>query len=311
MKYSKPEVDSLKKSYIFLHLAVFLFGFTGILGKLILLPALVLVWWRALLTWLLLLPKMLSPGGFGSMTRKSFKTFMGIGILVGLHWICFYGSIKLANSSIAMICLAFIPLFTVFFESFLHKKAVNRVDILIALFILPGVWMIVQNIDLKFRLGFGVGILAALLSAAFATLNKKHIHQSDPIQITWIELFSVWLLLSVLLPFVFYRDPQAAFLPSRMDWVYLFILSFLCTVVAYVLTVRSLKNISAFSAMLAFNMEPVYGILVAILVLKEHRELNTMFYLGVGIVMISVFLHPYVERKFATSKLADEPDGIK
>ncbi|MBK9722417.1 MAG: DMT family transporter [Saprospiraceae bacterium] len=289
-------MDSLRKSFILLHIGVFLFGFTGILGKLILLPALILVWWRSLLTWILLLPQMFKNHGFQTMNRKSLFTFLGIGVLVGLHWICFYGSIKLSNSSIAMICLAFIPLFTAFFEAWFHKKKLKRLDIFIGLITLPGMWMILQNIELNYRLGFGIGILAAILSASFATLNKKYISKSDPISITWIELFSVWLFMTILLPVVFIIDPSANFLPSKMDWLYLFILSYLCTVVSYVFVVRSLKNLSAFTAMLAFNLEPVYGIILAVVLIQEHKQLNGMFYLGVIIILASVFLHPFLEK---------------
>jgi drug/metabolite transporter (DMT)-like permease len=291
-------MDSLKKSFIFLHIAVFLFGFTGILGKLILLPALILVWWRSLLTWLLMLPQMFRKTGFKEMNARTFRIFSLIGILVALHWICFYGSIKLSNSSIGMICLAFIPIFTTFFDSIINKKSLQWLDIFTGLFCLPGMWMILQNIEISFRIGFFVGILSSLLSACFATLNKKYIHHDNPINITWIELFSVWLFLSILLPFLYFYDPSIKFIPSGMDWIYLLILSVVCTYIAYVLTIRSLKNLSAFSAMLTFNLEPVYGIIVAIVLLKEHKQLNAMFYLGVLIVLISVFLHPILAKKF-------------
>ncbi len=290
-------MDSLKKSFIFLHIAVFLFGFTGILGKLILLSALILVWWRALITWLIILPRMFGKEGFRAIELKSFKIFMSIGVIVGLHWICFYGSIKLSNSSIAMICLAFIPIFTAFFESIFHRRPLKWLDIFTGLLCLPGMWMILQNIEVSFRIGFFVGILSALLSACFATLNKKYIHHSNPINITWIELFSVWVFLTILLPFLFAFDPNLKFLPSKMDLIYLFILSSVCTYVAYVLVIRSLKNLSAFSAMLTFNLEPVYGIIIAIVLLKEHKQLNPMFYLGVMIIMISVFLHPLLAKR--------------
>lgn len=291
-------MDSVKKSFFLLHLAIFLFGFTGILGKMILLPALVLVWWRSLLTWVLMLPKMYRVKGFQKMDSKTFKRFMWIGLLVGLHWICFYGSIKLANSSVAMICLAFIPLSTAFFEALFQKKKIKSLDIGTGLIILPGMWLILQNIDFSYRLGFGVGILAAVFSAAFATLNKKYIKTSDEILISWIELFSVWCLMSILMPVVYLFDPNFKFFPSGSDWFYLLFLSYFCTVVAYVFVIRSLQNLSAFTAMLAFNMEPVYGIILAIAVLNEHRQLNLPFYIGVFIILTSVLLHPYLEKKF-------------
>jgi drug/metabolite transporter (DMT)-like permease len=295
--FSKFRMDSFKKALINLHIAVFLFGFTGILGKLILLPALILVWWRALLTWVLMLPGMLGKNGFKIIDRKSFIIFMLIGVLVALHWLCFYGSIKLANSSIGMICLAFIPIFTAFFDSFINKSRLQPLDIFIGFLCLPGMWLILQNIELSYQIGFFVGILSALFSAWFATLNKKYIHLTHPSNITWIELFSVWMFLSIILPFNVYTDPELQFWPKAWDWFYLIILSVICTYIAYTLAIKSLKELSAFSVMLTFNLEPVYGIIVAILLLKEHKELNTQFYLGVSLILLSVFLHPVLKNK--------------
>ena len=191
---------SEKKSYFYVHFAVFLFGFTGILGQLIELPAITLVWWRALLTWLLLIPYMLYNGAFRQFNKGNFIIFGRIGILVALHWICFYGSIKLANASVAMICLATIPVLTAFFEAWTSRKAIMWKDALIGLLTIPGILMINQSIPDNFRLGFFVGLLAAALSALFASYNKKHITKADPILITWIELLSVWLFISFILP---------------------------------------------------------------------------------------------------------------
>ncbi len=300
-------MDSLKRALIGLHFAVFLFGFTGVLGKVILLPALVLVWWRSLLSWILMTPYVLKQGGLKNVKPKSRLIFFGIGCIVGLHWICFYGSIKLANSSIAMVCLAMIPVFTAFSEALFNRKPVNRLDVFVGLVTIPAMWMIIQNIDLNYRFGLIVGILAAVFSACFAALNKKYIGSAQAMQISWIEMFSVWVFLSCLMPLVFYNDPGAHFLPIGMDWIYLFLLSYLCTVVAYVLALKALKHLSAFSAMLIFNLEPVYGIFLAIILLREHKELNFLFYAGVLIILISVGIHPFLswyqlKRKFPSNQ---------
>lgn len=292
-----------QKAIIHLHLAVFLFGFTGILGKLILLPALVLVWWRALLSCIMMWPSFVKAGGINSLSRRKIFTFLGIGGIVGIHWICFYGSIKLSNSSIAMICLAFIPVFTAFFESLIRKRPLNRLDVLTGLMTIPAMWLIVQHIDLSYRPGLLVGILAALFSALFASLNKKYILGASPMQISWIELFAVWLLLSLLLPVVYWSQPEWKFFPSGQDWFYLLLLSYFCTLVAYVLTLKSLHYLSAFSAMLAFNLEPVYGIILAIIVLNEHKEFNAYFYLGVFMLLSAVFVHPLLQKKLAGDTL--------
>lgn len=284
------------KSIFQLHLAVFLFGFTGILGKLILLPALILVWWRSLLSFVLMIPNLRSEHFFKGLERKHILTYLGIGFLVGLHWIFFYGSIKLSNSSIAMICLAFIPVFTIFFEALFLKAPINRLDVITGCITLPAMYMIIQNIDFSYRLGFVAGIFSALFSACFVALNKKYILHASPLQISWIEMFGVWLLMTLLLPFVYHFIPDAKFLPSLSDLAYLVLLSYVCTVVSYVLALKALKHISAFSAMLIFNMEPVYGIILAIFLLREHKELNGMFYVGVVIILATVFIHPLLKK---------------
>lgn len=296
-------INDRQKAILNLHLAVFLFGFTGILGKIILLPALTLIWWRALLSWVFMLPNLKQDGGLKALSRRSLIIFLGIGIVVCIHWMCFYGSIKLSNSSIAMICLAFIPVFTAVFESIFNKKPLDRLDLFIGLITIPAMWMIVQNIDLGYRLGFLVGILAAFFSAIFASLNKKYISLATPIQISWLELFAVWLMLSILLPFLYFFQPNLKFMPDFSDLFYLIILSFLCTVVAYVLALKSLHHLSAFSAMLAFNLEPVYGIVLAIAIFNEHKEFNLYFYLGVLLLLSSVFLHPILQKKLSSKNL--------
>ncbi|MBK6353582.1 MAG: DMT family transporter [Saprospiraceae bacterium] len=289
-------MKSETKSYFYVHFAVFLFGFTGILGQLIELPAIILVWWRALLTWVLLIPYMLYSGAFSHFDKQNFKIFSRIGILVALHWICFYGSIKLANASVAMICLATIPGLTAFFEAWTSKKAILWRDAFIGIVTLPGILLINQSIPDNFRLGFFVGLIAAALSALFASYNKKHITKADPILITWIELFSVWIFISVLLPGLYWFKPETAFLPSYNDWWYIILLSLFCTVFAYVLALKAMKFLSAFSVMLAFNMETVYGILLSFFFPQEHKQLGGLFYLGVIIIMVSLFIDPILKK---------------
>lgn len=284
------------RSYIYLHIAVFLFGFTGILGYVIDLPAVTLVWWRSLLTWLMLLPYMFYTNGFKHITKRSFAIFAGIGCIVALHWISFYGSIKLANSSVAMICLATISVMTVFCDAWFNKKSILWKDALIGIAIIPGILLIIQNISTQYKLGFFVGLIAAAFSAIFATLNKKFVQSLHSISITWIELFAVWAFITLMLPFYYNMNPEAKFLPNNSDLFYLIILSLFCTVISYVLVLKSLHHISAFSAMLTFNLETIYGIILSIVILHEHRQMNAWFYLGVLLILLSVFLHPYLNK---------------
>ncbi|MCC6816768.1 MAG: DMT family transporter [Saprospiraceae bacterium] len=284
------------QSYIYLHLAVFLFGFTGILGQLISVSAGVLVLYRCVISSLLMVPLIYYLRSLQGIKLKFILIFVGIGIMLGLHWLCFYGSIKLANASVAMICLSMISVMTVFFEALFNKRKIDRIDFWIGIIVIPGVLLINQSLKPDFKLGFWIGILCAVFSAIVASLNKKYIHIANSIAISWIEISTVGLLLLLIYPVLVLLNVTSINYPTPMDWTYLIVLSLFCTVIPLSLSVGSMKHLSAFSAMLVFNLETVYGIVLSILILKEHKDLNWMFYLGVLIILSSVFVNPFLKK---------------
>ena len=236
------------------------------------------------------------------MRRLSWQTivqFMGIGMLVALHWLAFYGAIKLANASITLICMATASFFTSFLEPLIMRQRVRWYEILLGMAIIPGMALIVSSTDPSMNIGILVGLSAALMAALFATLNKKLIGKADEMSITFLELGSAWLFLSAVLPvYISQSEAPVQLLPSRIDWFYLIILSLLCTTLAYVLALRSLRYLSAFASNLAVNLEPVYGIALAWFILKDHKELSPGFYWGVLIILAAVFSYPLVRRRF-------------
>jgi drug/metabolite transporter (DMT)-like permease len=287
-----------KKAYLELHIAVFLFGFTAILGDLIQLPAISIVWWRVLLTSISLVFLIKLGSLFNSLTRRQIFMFLGIGFIVGLHWLCFYGAIKYANASIALICMATTSLFTSFIEPFILKKKLFWLEIALGFVIIPAMILIVQSTEWSMLPGIWIGLLAAFLAALFAVLNKKNIALAAPMDITFLEITGAWLLMSVILPFYLKHADQALFLPRGMDWVYLIIMVLLCTSLAYYLALRSLHYLSAFASNLVINLEPVYGIFLAIIILKDHKDLSLNFYIGVSIIIAAVFIYPLAKKKF-------------
>lgn len=220
---------------------------------------------------------------------------MGIGVIVGMHWICFYSSVKLANASIALITMAMTSLFTAIIEPLVIRKKFNSLEILIGLMIIPCMILIVKNIDLSLIEGFLIGILSALLASLFATLNKKYVEDASPYMISFLEMFGAFVFITICLPFVI-RDFDTL-MPEQSDWIYLIILSLLCTTLAFVLSMMALKHVSAFDSNLVINLEPVYGIAIAVVVLKEHKQLTPLFYVGGILIMMIVFLHPIIARK--------------
>lgn len=290
-------MNPVTKSYIELHFAVFLFGFTAILGDLIQLSAINMVWWRMLLASISLLLLIRFRGLWQKMPSTLVLKFMGIGVIVALHWICFFGSIKLANASIGVICMATTTFFTAFLEPIFVKTKVNKWEIGLGLLIVPGMALIVGTVGLDLWLGIAVGLLSAFLAALFAVMNKVMIEKAHPLNITFLELGSGWLFISLLLPLFFLSDNSASFFPASSDWLYLFILAFACTTLAYVLALRSLRYISAFASNLTINLEPVYGIALAWLILKENQELSPDFYYGVLLILAAVFSYPLLRGK--------------
>lgn len=282
-----------------MHLAVLLFGFTAILGDLIQLSAISIVWWRVLLTCISIVFLMNIRSIFSSLARQQILQFMGIGILVGIHWICFYGAIKLANASVALVCMATTTLFTSLLEPLLFRRAISWYEVLLGILIIPGMILIVDSLERGMMLGMWIGLLSAFLASLFAILNKKVVTNARPFAITFLELGSAWLFLSLLFPFYLQVSEDASFVPPHWsDWIYLFILALLCTTLAYSLSLRALHHISAFASNLSLNLEPVYGILMAWILLDEDKELSTNFYYGVVVMLLAVFSYPLLKRRF-------------
>ncbi len=291
------------KAYIELHIAVFLFGFTAILGDLISLSATLLVWWRVLITCISLFFLLQFGKKMSKLSFKMTSILFGIGILVALHWITFFGAIKYSNASITLIALATASFFTAFLEPWIMKKPISILQVILGLLIIPGMILVVSNIDLSMYIGIYLGIISAFLAALFSTLNKKYINDADPTTITFIELGAAWIFISLCLPFVFnYSEEAVIFWPTGMDVVYLLILALACTTLAYILSLRSLKYLSAFAANLTVNLEPVYGIILAWLILKENEELNPGFYLGCLLIVSVVFAYPLLRSRFENNK---------
>lgn len=282
-----------------MHVATLLFGFTAILGALIDLPAVSIVWWRVLITSFSLLFFISFGKKLKAIPRRYVWRFCGIGIIVGLHWMCFYGSIKLANSSIALICMAMTALFTSFFEPIFLKKRIDFLDMGLGIIIIPAMALIVKSSDVSLHTGILVGVLSAMLASLFTTLNKKYLDFGDFYSITFLELGAATVFISFILP-IYYKGLNVGMLvpPTIMDWMYIVILALLCTTFAYVLALKSLKYLSAFYSNLIINLEPIYGIILAIVILKEHKELNGTFYLGCLIILAAVLGYPVLKRKF-------------
>jgi drug/metabolite transporter (DMT)-like permease len=291
-----------KRSYIELHIAVLLYGLTAILGDLIQLPAVVLVWWRVLITSFSLLFFIRFGKDLLTLKRNITYPLVGIGCLVAIHWICFYGAIKLANASVALIAMATTSVFTSLLEPWIMKRKVDVLEIVLGLLIIPGMILVVRSIDLSMKTGLLVGFAAAFFAALFGTLNKKYVDDTNPYIITFVELGSAWVFISLLFLLGYSYIDLTLFMPqSWQDWAYILILALLCTTLAFILSLRALKHLTAFATNLVINLEPLYGILLAAAILKEYEQLTTNFYIGGGIIIAVVMSYPYLKKRFSTT----------
>lgn len=290
-----------RRAFWQIHLCVLLWGFTAILGKLISLPALPMVWWRMLLVVgaLALVPRVWR--GLRAMRPRLVLAYAGIGVLVALHWLTFYGAIKLANASVAVVCLAFASVFTALVEPLLARTRFSRRDLLLGIAILPGVALVVGGVPAGMHAGIVAGTASALFVALFGSLNKRLVEHGDALTVTAIELGAGTLALTLLAPAMPLLIPAFAgpllALPSTQDLALLLVLALACTLLPFALSLVALRHMSAFSAQLAVNLEPVYAIVLAIVLLGEQRELTPAFYAGVAIILASVLAAPWLTRR--------------
>ena len=291
-----------------IHFCVLLWGFTAILGKLISMAALPLVWWRMLIVVaaLALVPSVLR--SLRALPGRLWLAYAGVGGLVALHWLTFYGAIKLANASVAATCIALATPFTALVEPWLTRTKFSARDLALGITVLPGVALVVGGVPSGMRQGVVVGAVSALFVALFGTLNKRLAHRGEALTATALELGSGILVLSVLAPLVPAVLPELAGplleWPTPRDAALLVTLAFACTLLPFSLSFVALRHISAFSAQLAVNLEPVYAIVLAIVLLGEQRELTLQFYVGVAIIIAAVSVRPLVGRPREVSEVA-------
>jgi drug/metabolite transporter (DMT)-like permease len=279
----------MKKALIQLHIAVFLWGFTGVLGRLISLNEGLLVWWRMFFTVVSLIALRFF---FKEFERISFKDALrigGVGALVAIHWVAFYGSIKMANVSIALTCMAAGGIFTALAEPLAFKRKIDFREVLLGIMALVGIGLIF-HFNPKYKWGIIIGILSVLLAVIFSILNKMLVGKFSAKTISMYELGGGWLAWTLLLPVYLYFIPSESFWPQGMDWVWLLVMAWFCTVLSVNLSLQALKHISAFTQNLTLNLEPVYGIVLAFIIFKENKDLSPGFYWGFLLIALAVVL---------------------
>ncbi|HEX2682915.1 MAG TPA: EamA family transporter [Ferruginibacter sp.] len=277
----------MKKALIQLHIAVFLAGFTAILGVLIKLNEGLLVWFRLLITVATLALILIYRKQLQKIPGKDLLKIFGVGTIVAIHWVTFYASIKYANASVALVCFSATGFFTAFFEPLILNRRISILEVCLGLLAIAGIY-IIFDFHPQYKMGVIFGIISAMGSALFPIFNKRLLLVYSPRVLTFYELGGGLLALTVLVPFYLMQFPAAYYLPTTTDWLWLLVLAWLCTVLSFDLQLQALKKISAFTANLTYNLEPVYGIILAFIFLKENKDLHREFYLGVLLILLAV-----------------------
>ena len=277
----------MRASLIKLHIAVFLWGFTGVLGRLITLNEGLLVWYRILITIITLYVMLKKTGELHKLSRRKVWQLFGVGGIIALHWVFFYGAIKASNVSITLICLSSSGLITALIEPFIVGSKFSFREVALSLLGIVGIYLIF-HFDSKFQKGIIIGMIATFLGVAFSVLNKRLINDISPKTIILYELTGGWLLLTLVMPLYLKYFPPLSLFPTTIDWVWLLLLSWVCTILAMDLSLQALKHMSVFTQNLTLNLEPVYGIILAFIVFNENKNLNASFYVGFGLIAISV-----------------------
>lgn len=275
-----------------MHSAIFLWGFTGILGKLITLNEGLLVWYRVLISGIIMWAIAGNRNEILRLPLREILKIFGVGFVVMLHWVTFYGAIKVSSVSVALICLSSIALFTSFFEPLISRTKFDFTEIFFAALCVAGIYTIYHT-DNSTATGIVIALFSSMMSALFTVLNKGLTSKHNPYTISSGELAGAFLSLSVLLPLYLMYFDHTFLLPDFKDAGYLLVLSFFCTVIPWILSLNALNYVTAFTLNLALNLEPVYGILLAIFVVKEYALLTPGFYLGAFIILATVVLHTF------------------
>lgn len=276
------------------HVIVFIWGFTAILGKLITLEALELVWYRLIFT-------LVSLYVFFRFTRFNVKVplkqagyLLGIGLIVGAHWYFFYHAIKVSNVSITLISLSTITLFTSLLEPLFFRRKVSVYEIALALVVIAGIAMI-YRFEMAESDGMLFGILSSFCGSLFVVLNGKATHQYHSYAITFYEMAGALLLLSLM--GLVQGDVNFSFQLSLHDLIFLLLLSIICTAYPFVVSVKLMKELSPFTVNMITNLEPVYGIILSLLVFGDAEYMSNGFYAGTFLILCAIFVYIYLKKR--------------
>ncbi|MCT1529627.1 MULTISPECIES: DMT family transporter [Sphingobacterium] len=285
---------TVNRNILILHLTVLIWGFTGVLGELISIPALHLVWYRVLIAAVSLILFYLFKRKTLLVPKGQLFQYLGVGMIVGLHWVLFFHAIKVSTVSVTLVTLSSVTLFTAILEPIINRKRISIADVIVGLVIIFGIYLIFK-FEFKYFWGIVFGLSCAFCASIFSILNARMVKKDSPTTITLYEMIGAWIGVSAVM--LVNGDFNSHMVLNQSDLLYLLLLGVVCTAIAYVLGVAVMRELSAFTVALTTNMEPVYGIILALLIFGHKETMSTGFYFGAVIVLTAVFIYPYLKTK--------------
>lgn len=289
----------LATAYLRLHFIIFLWGFTAILGLLVSIPAVEMVFLRTFLAAIGLAALLVLTQRSFKLTSKDYLIITLTGFLISIHWITFFASARLSNASVSLVGFATTSLWTALLEPWMKNRKLKWYELGLGLTVLIGLY-IIFSFDFRFKLGLVLGIISGFTLAIFAILNSTFVQRINPFTITFYEMVGATLCTAIFFPMymMLWSDGSLNFNLTSMDWFYIAILALVCTVYAYSEMVSLMKQLSVFVIQLSFNLEPLYGIVLAVIIFGESERMHINFYLGTAVILFAVLSYPFVKKKF-------------
>lgn len=296
---------------LLLHLVVLIFGFTGVLGKLISIHAELLVWHRMLIAFVSLLLYLVIRGKSLKVIGGGFWKILSVGFIIAAHWIFFFEAIKQSNVSITLAALATASIFTAVLEPIFFKRKLFFYEVILGIVVVIGLYFIFQ-FETENSLGIILGVISAFLASLFTVINGKLIREYDSERISLYEMLGGVLAISVYFILGFSEEAFSLIIPTS-DLIYILLLGIICTAFAFVASVEVMKELSPFTVSLSINLEPVYGILLAVIIFGEEEQMSTGFYIGTLIILSSIFLNVWwkkVAKRRRERRLQNRVKGV-
>ena len=287
--------ESKFKNYLLLHLIVFIWGFTAILGALITIDAIPLVWYRMLLAVLFIAIYFLWKKKSFKVDRAGLLKFFFTGVVIALHWVFFFKAIKVSNVSVALVTMSTGAFFTALIEPVFFKRKINALEMFLGLLVIAGLY-IIFNFESQYKLGIIYALIASFLGALFAVLNGLFIKKYTADTISFYQLFFGVVFITIYLLFTNSFSVSFFQIPTS-DWMYLIVLSSICTAYAFIASVQVMKYLSPYTVMLTINLEPIYAIVLALFIFGDKEQMSSTFYLGAFIVLFVVLLNGIIKNR--------------